>query len=63
MQAIAAYAKQHGLHIEPMQDFIPLPMTLAGCMYATGLDPVTMQPLVVPKTSVERKKTSVFARP
>ena len=33
-----------------MQDFYPTPGTLATCMWYTGLDPRTMQPVFVPKT-------------
>ena len=35
---------------EQVQDFYPTPGTLATCMWYTGLDPRTMQPVFVPKT-------------
>jgi hypothetical protein len=38
-----------------MQDFIPLPMTLAGIMYYTGINPWTGKPLAWDKSCKERK--------
>ena len=35
---------------EQVQDFYPTPGTLATCMWYTGLDPRTMQPVFVPRT-------------
>lgn len=35
---------------EQVQDFYPTPGTLATCMWYTGLDPRTMEPVFVPKT-------------
>ena len=32
-----------------MQDFTPTPMSVSTCMYYTGLDPFTLQPVHVPK--------------
>ncbi|MCD4812152.1 YgiQ family radical SAM protein [bacterium] len=54
MQTVNRFAQKHNLRVEQMQDFIPLPMTLAGIMYATGLDPWTRQPLMVAKNQRER---------
>ena len=32
-----------------MQDFYPTPGTVSTCMYYTGLDPYTLEPVHVPK--------------
>ncbi len=55
MARISAYAAEHHLRVEQMQDFIPLPMTVAGAMYHAGLDPWTRRPLAVPKSPSERR--------
>jgi len=38
-----------------VQDFIPAPFDIAACMYHTGLDPMTMQPVHVAKGLRDRK--------
>lgn len=40
---------------EQVQDFTPTPMTLATCMYYTGIDPLTGKEVYVPKTSQEKQ--------
>ena len=37
-----------------LQDFYPTPSTISTCMYYTGLDPRTMEPIYVPKSSHEK---------
>ena len=37
-----------------MQDFYPTPGTISTCMYHTGIDPRTMQPVYVAKTPHEK---------
>jgi uncharacterized radical SAM protein YgiQ len=49
MVALAEYIRDEGLYTEQVQDFTPTPMTLATAMYATGLDPLTGEPVHVPK--------------
>lgn len=46
---LACYCKQHHLRPEQVQDFYPTPFTLSTCMYYTGLNPLTMQEVYVPK--------------
>lgn len=41
MKELNIYMRSFGHFIEQVQDFTPLPMTLAGCMYWTGMDPLT----------------------
>ena len=39
---------------EQVQDFYPTPSTMSTCMYYTGVDPRTMDPVSVPKTAHEK---------
>ncbi len=39
---------------QQVQDFYPTPGTLSTCMYYTGIDPRTMEPVFVPKTPKEK---------
>ncbi|MFH2068566.1 MAG: YgiQ family radical SAM protein [Candidatus Omnitrophota bacterium] len=41
MRALREYVRGFGHFLEQVQDFTPLPMTLSGCMYWTGVDPLT----------------------
>ena len=47
---LAEWLNKEGHMPEQVQDFYPTPGTLATCMWYTGLDPRTMQPVFVPKT-------------
>jgi len=49
MVAMAGYIEDRHLYTEQVQDFTPTPMSASTCMYATGLDPFTMEPVHVPK--------------
>ncbi len=40
---------------EQVQDFTPTPMTLATCMYYTGVDPLTGEEIYVPRTKEEKE--------
>lgn len=51
---LALFLKEEHIHPEQVQDFYPTPGTLSTCMYHTGLDPYTMQPVFVPKTREEK---------
>lgn len=53
--ALAEYLRDHHLNPEQVQDFYPTPGSLSTCMYYTGLDPRTMQPVYVPKTYEEKQ--------
>ncbi|MDP2923604.1 MAG: YgiQ family radical SAM protein [Candidatus Omnitrophota bacterium] len=52
---LALYMVKKHKHPEQVQDFIPLPMTLAGCIYYTETNPFTGDKVYVPKTFRERK--------
>lgn len=51
---LAQFLKKEGLHPEQVQDFYPTPGTVSTCMFYTGLDPVTLKPVYVPRTPQEK---------
>ena len=52
---LALYLKRSGYRPEQVQDFIPLPMDIATCMYHTGIDPISGQEVYVPKGARMRR--------
>ena len=52
--ALACFLKEEGIRPEQVQDFYPTPGTISTCMFYTGLDPYTMQPIYVPRTAKEK---------
>ena len=52
--ALAEYLNRRGRQPEQVQDFYPTPGTISTCMYHTGIDPRTMQPVYVAKTPHEK---------
>jgi radical SAM superfamily enzyme YgiQ (UPF0313 family) len=55
MIELAVFLKQRGYRPRQVQDFIPAPMDIATCMYWTGLDPMTMQPVATVKKLGDRE--------
>ena len=55
MIELAVFLKQRGYKPRQVQDFIPAPMDIATCMYHTGLDPTTMQPVETVKKLKDRE--------
>lgn len=51
---LAEFVRDMGYNPEQVQDFYPTPSTISTCMYYTGLDPRTMQPVYVAKTPHEK---------
>ena len=51
---LALYLKRHNARPEQVQDFYPTPGTISTCMYYTGLDPVTMKSVYVPRSPKEK---------
>ena len=51
---LAVFLKKEGLRPEQVQDFYPTPGTISTCMFYTGLDPYTMEPVYVPRTPAEK---------
>ena len=60
MQRLAAETKRLHMHLEPVQDFTPTPMTLSSVMYATGLNPHTKSPLYVARNQDEKRKQKSY---
>jgi len=54
MVELAEYIRDTGLYTEQVQDFTPTPMTASTCMFYTGLDPATGEPVHVPKGREKR---------
>ena len=55
MIELAAFLKQNSYRPDQVQDFIPSPFDIAACMYHTGLDPMTKQPVKVTKGLKNRR--------
>ncbi len=51
---LALFLKQENIHPEQVQDFYPTPGSVSTCMFYTGLDPFTMQPVYVPRSPEEK---------
>ncbi len=52
--SLAEYLNRSGYRPEQVQDFYPTPGTLSTCMYYTGIDPRTMEPVYVPRSPHEK---------
>jgi uncharacterized radical SAM protein YgiQ len=52
---LALYLFKRHMHPEQIQDFIPLPLTVSGCMYYTERDPFSGRKVCASKTFRERK--------
>src|SRR5437763_12389246 len=55
MMDLAIYLKRNGYRPDQVQDFIPAPFYVATCMYYTGIDPFTKQPVHVARGLHDRK--------
>lgn len=51
---LALFLKRESLHPQQVQDFYPTPGTISTCMFYTGLDPMTMEKVYVPKTPQQK---------
>ncbi|MCL2201986.1 MAG: YgiQ family radical SAM protein, partial [Oscillospiraceae bacterium] len=52
--SLAEYLCKSGRQPEQVQDFYPTPGTLSTCMYYTGINPETMEPVHVPRSANEK---------
>jgi uncharacterized radical SAM protein YgiQ len=52
---LALYLKRSGYRPDQVQDFIPLPMDIATCMYYTGFDPMSGEEVYVAKGARQRR--------
>ena len=51
---LAEFVRDMGYNPEQVQDFYPTPSTISTCIYYTGVDPRTMQPVYTPKDAHEK---------
>lgn len=51
---LALFLKKERMRPEQVQDFYPTPGTISTCMFYTGLDPLTMEKVYVPRTPEEK---------
>jgi uncharacterized radical SAM protein YgiQ len=61
--ALALALNRRGMSPEQVQDYLPLPMTVAGAMYHTGVHPLTGQRVYVPKSPEERRMQRALLQP
>jgi uncharacterized radical SAM protein YgiQ len=52
---LAVFLKRNGYKPDQVQDFIPSPFDIAACMYHTGLDPMTREPVKIVKGLKNRR--------
>ena len=52
---LAVFLKRNGYKPDQVQDFIPSPFDIAACMYHTGLDPMTREPVKIVKGLRDRR--------
>ncbi|MFM8579625.1 MAG: YgiQ family radical SAM protein [Planctomycetaceae bacterium] len=52
---LALFLKRNSYKPDQVQDFIPSPFDIAACMYHTGLDPMTRQPVKIAKGLKNRR--------
>lgn len=51
---LALFLKEQNIRPEQVQDFYPTPGTISTCMFYTGIHPMTMEQIHVPKTAEEK---------
>ena len=51
---LALFEKKHNIRPEQVQDFYPTPGTISTAMFYTGLDPYTLEPVFVPRTTEQK---------
>lgn len=55
MIELALFLKRNGYRPDQVQDFIPAPFDIATCMYYTGIDPFTGEPVYTARNLRDRK--------
>jgi uncharacterized radical SAM protein YgiQ len=60
MAALAEYIRDNQLYTEQVQDFTPTPMSVSTCMYYTGLNPFTLEPVYVPRGYEKRVQRALM---
>jgi uncharacterized radical SAM protein YgiQ len=51
---LSLFLKKNHLRPEQVQDFYPTPGTISTCMFYTGFDPYTMEPVYVPRSPKDK---------
>jgi hypothetical protein len=52
---LALFLKRNSYKPDQVQDFIPSPFDIAACMYYTGIDPMTKEPVKITKGLNDRR--------
>ena len=52
---LALFLRKNHMRPEQVQDFYPTPGTISTCMFYTGIDPLTMREVYVPRTEAEKR--------
>ncbi|MDR2360279.1 MAG: YgiQ family radical SAM protein [Oscillospiraceae bacterium] len=60
---LARYLRARNMRPEQVQDFYPTPGTLSTCMFYTGLDPRTLEPIYVPRGPKEKAAQRALLQP
>ncbi|MFM8705791.1 MAG: YgiQ family radical SAM protein, partial [Planctomycetia bacterium] len=55
MIELAVFLKRNGYKPDQVQDFIPSPFSIAACLYYTGLDAMTKEPVQITKSLRDRR--------
>jgi uncharacterized radical SAM protein YgiQ len=55
MVELALWLKKKNMRPRQVQDFIPTPMSMAACMYFTGIDPLSREPVYTAKDMHEKR--------
>jgi uncharacterized radical SAM protein YgiQ len=63
MAAVEEFLRKENWNLQQVQDFIPLPMTVAAAMYVTGLDIDSGEPIQVMRHAGERERQKRALRP
>ncbi len=60
MKALSGMLAPMQLHVEPVQEFTPTPMTLSTTIYYTGLDPYTGEKVFSARSDREKRQQKAF---
>ncbi|MDR0818451.1 MAG: DUF3362 domain-containing protein, partial [Oscillospiraceae bacterium] len=60
---LSDYLRRRNMRPEQVQDFYPTPGTLSTCMFYTGIDPRTMEPVYVPRNPKEKSAQRALLQP
>lgn len=60
---LALYIKKHHISAKQVQDFYPTPFTVSTCMYYTGINPLTMEKVYVPRSMEEKQMQRALLQP